>query len=67
VAGVSQPFLFKNDIVIVKVVARDPSELPTLEDAHDELLQRAYGEQMDRARRQWINELRQGTYVDVRL
>jgi peptidyl-prolyl cis-trans isomerase SurA len=67
VSGVSPPFVFKSDIVIVKVVARDPSELPSIEDAHDELLQRAYGEQMDRARRQWINELRQGTYVDVRL
>jgi peptidyl-prolyl cis-trans isomerase SurA len=67
VSGVSAPFVFKNDIVIVKLVARDPSELPSLEDAHDELMQRAYGEQMDRARRQWINELRQGTYVDVRL
>ena len=67
VSGVSPPFVFKNDIVIVKVVARDPSELPSIEDAHDELMQRAYGEQMDRARRQWIDELRQGTYVDVRL
>jgi peptidyl-prolyl cis-trans isomerase SurA len=67
VAGVSAPFAFKNDIIIVKVVARDPSELPTMEDARDELMQRAYGEQMDRARRQWIDELRHGTYVDVRL
>jgi len=67
ISGVSAPFQFKNDFVIVKVVARDPSELPALEDAHDELMQRAYGEQMDRARRQWIDELRHRTYVDVRL
>jgi peptidyl-prolyl cis-trans isomerase SurA len=67
IAGVSPPFAFKNDLVIVKVVARDASELPSLEDARDELMQRAYGEQMDRARRQWIDELRHGTYVDVRL
>jgi peptidyl-prolyl cis-trans isomerase SurA len=67
ISGVSSPFQFKNDLVIVKVVARDPSELPSMEDARDELLQRAYGEQMDRARRQWIDELRHGTYVDVRL
>jgi peptidyl-prolyl cis-trans isomerase SurA len=67
VGSVSPPFVFKNDIVIVKVVARDPSELPTLEDARDELMQRAYSEQMDRARRQWIDELRHSTYVDVRL
>jgi peptidyl-prolyl cis-trans isomerase SurA len=67
VGGVSAPFTFKNDIVIVKVVGRDPSELPAMDDARDELMQRAYGEQMDRARRQWIDELRHRTYVDVRL
>jgi peptidyl-prolyl cis-trans isomerase SurA len=67
VSGVSAPFQFKNDFVIVKVVARDPSELPAMEDARDELMQRAYSEQMERARRQWIDELRHGTYVDVRL
>jgi peptidyl-prolyl cis-trans isomerase SurA len=67
IAGVSPPFQYKNDIVVVKVVARDPSELPSMDDARDELMQRAYSEQMERARRQWINELRQRTYVDVRL
>jgi peptidyl-prolyl cis-trans isomerase SurA len=67
VNGVSAPFQYKNDLVVIKVVARDPSELPSMEDARDELMQRAYGEQMDRARRQWIDELRHGTYVDVRL
>ena len=67
VGSVSPPFVFKTDIVILKVVARDPSELPSMEDARDELLQRAYSEQMDRARRQWIDELRHSTYVDVRL
>jgi parvulin-like peptidyl-prolyl isomerase len=67
VGEVSPPFVFNNDIVIVKVVARDPSELPSMDDARDELMQRAYSEQMDRARRQWIDELRHSTYVDVRL
>jgi peptidyl-prolyl cis-trans isomerase SurA len=67
IAGVSAPFQYKNDIVILKVIGRDPSELPSMDDARDELMQRAYSEQMERARRQWINELRQRTYVDVRL
>jgi peptidyl-prolyl cis-trans isomerase SurA len=67
IASVSAPFQYKNDIVILKVIARDPSELPSMDDARDELMQRAYSEQMERARRQWINELRQRTYVDVRL
>jgi peptidyl-prolyl cis-trans isomerase SurA len=67
VGGVSAPFRFGDDIVIVKVVSRDASQLPTLEAAKDELLQRAYGEQMEKARKQWIDELRHATYVDVRL
>jgi peptidyl-prolyl cis-trans isomerase SurA len=67
VGGVSAPFKFKNDIVIIKVLSRDNSQLPQLGDVHDELLQRTYAEQMDKARKQWIEEMRHGTYVDVRL
>jgi peptidyl-prolyl cis-trans isomerase SurA len=67
VGGVSPPFHIGEDWVIVKVVSRDHSQLPALDDAKDELLQRAYGEQMEKARKQWIDELRHATYVDVRL
>jgi len=67
VGGVSPPFKFKNDIVILKLIERDRSQLPSLEDSRDELLQRTYAEQMDKARKQWIEEMRHGTYVDVRL
>jgi peptidyl-prolyl cis-trans isomerase SurA len=67
VGGVSPPFTFKNDIVIVKVVSRDKSQLPGFEEAHQDVMERTYGEQMDKARRQWIDELRRSTYVDVRL
>jgi peptidyl-prolyl cis-trans isomerase SurA len=67
VGGVSPPFKFKNDLVIIKLVSRDGSQLPSLEDARDELTQRTYAEQMDKARKQWIEEMRKGTYVDVRL
>ena len=67
VGGVSPPFKFKNDIVIIKVVSRDRSQLPQVEDLRDELLQRTYSEQMDKARRQWIEEMRHGTHIDFRL
>jgi peptidyl-prolyl cis-trans isomerase SurA len=67
VGGVSAPFRYKGDIVIIKVVARDNSQLPSIDDVRDELLQRTYAEQMDKARKQWIEEMRHGTYVDVRL
>jgi peptidyl-prolyl cis-trans isomerase SurA len=67
VGGVSPPFRFKNDIVILKVLSRDTSQLPRIDDVRDELMQRTYAEQMDKARKQWIEEMRHGTYVDVRL
>jgi peptidyl-prolyl cis-trans isomerase SurA len=67
VGGVSPPFTFKSDIVVIKVISRDRSQLPGFEEAHEDVMQRTYGEQMDKARRQWIEELRHGTYVDVRL
>jgi len=67
VGGVSAPFKYKNDIVILKMLSRDPSQLPSLDDARDQVMQRTYTEQMEKARKQWIDEIRQGTYVDVRL
>jgi parvulin-like peptidyl-prolyl isomerase len=67
VGAVSIPFRYKNDLVVIKVVSRDTSQLPGLDDVRDELLQRTYAEQMDKARKQWIEEMRHGTYVDVRL
>jgi len=67
VGGVSSPFKYKGDIVIIKVISRDNSQLPSIDDVRDELLQRTYAEQMDKARKQWIEEMRHGTYVDVRL
>jgi peptidyl-prolyl cis-trans isomerase SurA len=63
---VSPPFRFKGDLLIIRVVSREPSRRPSFEESRDELLQRAYGHQMQRARRQWIDELRRGTYIDVR-
>ena len=36
-------------------------------DASDAMLDRAYGEQMERQRKLWLQELRRGLYIDVRL
>jgi len=67
VGGVSAPFRFKDAIVVLKVLDRDPSRIPTLEQARDEVAQRVYSEQMDKARKKWLEELRRGAHVDVRL
>lgn len=65
--GVSAPFRFKDAIVVLKLLDRDASQVPSLEDVREDVAQRVYGEQMDKARRQWLDELRRGAYVDVRL
>jgi peptidyl-prolyl cis-trans isomerase SurA len=67
VGEVSEPFHFKDAIVVVSVTERDPSHIPPLSEARDELTQRAYGEQLEKARKQWIEEMKRGMYVDVRL
>jgi peptidyl-prolyl cis-trans isomerase SurA len=67
VGGVSPPFHYKDALVVLKVLEREPSQLPEMTKAHDELMQRSYAEQMDKARKEWLAELRKGMYVDVRL
>ena len=67
VGQVSSPFTYKDAIVVMKVLEREPSQLPPLSQARDEVAQRAYNEQMEKIRKQWLQELRRGVYVDVRL
>jgi len=67
VGQVSSPFTYKDAIVVMKVLEREPSQLPPLSRAREEVAQRAYNEQMEKIRKQWLQELRRGVYVDVRL
>jgi peptidyl-prolyl cis-trans isomerase SurA len=67
VGGVSEPVRQGNDFVILKIVARDESQLPAYQDARDELSQRVYMEKMSKARSHWIDGLRRQTHVEVRL
>ncbi len=39
----------------------------TYDEVKDEMMQQATLEGLERARRQWLDELRRGVYVDVRL
>jgi peptidyl-prolyl cis-trans isomerase SurA len=67
VGQVSQPFAYKDAIVVLKILEREPSQLPSLAQARDEVAQRAYNEQMEKIRKQWLLELRRGVHVDSRL
>lgn len=65
--GVSAPFRFKDAIVVLKLLERDPSQIPSLEDVREEVAQRVYAERMDKARKQWLEELRRSAHVEVRM
>jgi peptidyl-prolyl cis-trans isomerase SurA len=67
VGQVSEPFAYKDAIVVMKVLEREPSQLPPLAEAREEVAQRSYNEQMEKVRKQWLQELRRGVHVDSRL
>lgn len=63
----SPPFRRGGDFVIVKVLERDPSNLPDFESAKRELGERVYMDKMAQARRSWLDNLRRQQHVDIRL
>ncbi|HYP89577.1 MAG TPA: peptidylprolyl isomerase, partial [Polyangiaceae bacterium] len=63
----SPPFRSGGDFVIVKVLERDPSNLPDFDSAKRELGERVYMDKMAQARRGWLDNLRRQQHVDVRL
>jgi peptidyl-prolyl cis-trans isomerase SurA len=67
VGEVSAPLRNGDQIVIVKLLERQESSLPSFEEAAEELHQRVYMEKMNKARRHWLEGLRRTTHVEVRL
>lgn len=64
---ISAPVRLDDRFVVVKLVEREASELPSYDEARSELAERVYLEKMNRARRQWLDGLRRRTHIDVRL
>ena len=52
-------------ILVVQLVKQP--HVPRYDEVKDAMTERAFGEVMDRQRKQWLQELRRGVYVDVRL
>ena len=67
VGQVSQPFRSGADFVILKVLERDPSNLPDFDSAKRDLGERVYMDKMAQARRTWLDNLRHQQHVEVRL
>ena len=63
----SPPIESGNSIVILKLIERDDSALPALEDSGTQLQQRVQVGKMEQARRRWLDGLRKRTHVEVRL
>lgn len=53
--------------VIVIVMPLGQANLPTFEEVKSEMMQKALSDGLERARKQWLQELRRNVYVDVRL
>lgn len=64
---VSDAVVLENEgVVIVGQLAKAP-HVPTYEEVKDVMKERAMGEVVERQRKLWLDELKRGTYVDVRL
>jgi peptidyl-prolyl cis-trans isomerase SurA len=63
----SAPVRVGDRYVVLKVVARQASELPDFEQARQELAERVYGEKMAQAKKVWLDGLRRQHHVEVRL
>jgi peptidyl-prolyl cis-trans isomerase SurA len=55
------------DLVILKLVERTESALPSFQEAAENIAQRVQLQKMERARRAWLDGLRRRTHVEVRL
>jgi peptidyl-prolyl cis-trans isomerase SurA len=55
------------DQVIVIVMPMGRARVPSFDEVKDEMTQRATLDGLERARKQWLQELRRNVYIDVRL
>jgi peptidyl-prolyl cis-trans isomerase SurA len=67
--SVSDPVLVPvgQEEVVVLVMPLGQKEAPPFDQVKDEMTQRAMLEGLDRARKEWLKDLRRNAYVDVRL
>jgi peptidyl-prolyl cis-trans isomerase SurA len=64
---VSGPVRVGDQLVVAKLLARQESELPTFDEARNELNESVYLDKMNKARRRWLDVLRKRVNVEIRL
>ena len=55
------------DEAIVLLMPLGAARVPTYAEVKDDMTQKALIEGLERARKQWLGELRRNVYIDVRL
>lgn len=60
------PVRIENEAIVLVQLATEP-KLPGFDEVKDVMTDRAFGEAMERQRRMWLQEIRRGVYIDVRL
>jgi peptidyl-prolyl cis-trans isomerase SurA len=63
---VSEPFRYKDAIVVLRIANRQPSRYTSFEAAQSEMAQRVQAEKLEKAKQKWLKDLRRRTHVDVR-
>lgn len=64
---VSEPLVSGNRLLIVKVTERPPSQLPPYADVKDAVYSRVREDMLQKQIKVWLDELKTGVYIDIRL
>jgi peptidyl-prolyl cis-trans isomerase SurA len=64
---VSEPLVGTSTIMIVKVTDREPSQIPEYDRVRREVFARVNDELMQKQIKIWLDELKQGVFIDIRL
>jgi len=64
---VGEPFRFKDAIVIMTVLSRQPSRYTSLDAVRAEITERVRADKLQKVKEKWLQDLRRRTHVDIRL
>lgn len=64
---ISAPITIGPNIVVMKLLSRQPSRYTSFKEAKNEMVQRLQAEIMEKAKKKWLEELRKKTHVETRL
>jgi len=64
---VADPVRYRDAVVVLKLLSRQPSRYPSFESARAELGQIVQAKRLEKIKGQWLKELRRRTHVEIRL